>query len=176
MKKTLTQYGLIAVAALACWQFGSVAGAQDPVAPTPPQPAPAPVVQHQAHAVSEVPLAANQRPDVFYNHYLNPAFDGTAARMYPAPMPVPARVGQTQYTYQPLLPHEYMYRHDRVYYTPHGTADMFYADPCRCKTGGQPYTRTRVIWGYGSNTISPTPLSLPTFLRKFRPAVGATCR
>ena len=177
MKKTLQQLRLVAVIALSCWQLSSVGAAQDKTGATPPQRVPAPVVKQAV----EMPLAANQHPNVFYNHYLHPAADGTAASMYPAPMPVPARVGQTQYTYQPLLPHEYMYRHDRVYYTPHGTIDMFYADPCNQGTCGRriqgtTYTKTSVIYGYSSNHLKPMPLQLPTFNRKLWKACGATCR
>jgi hypothetical protein len=37
--------------------------------------------------------------------------------MYTSPRPVPANVGQTWVTYQPFMPHEYLYKHDRSYYT-----------------------------------------------------------
>lgn len=169
MKKTLKQLQFVALIALSCWQLGSVCAAQENNAPVPQ-----PLVQHQP--VQEIPLAMNQRPDVFYNYYLPPAMDGTAAAMYPAPLPVPARVGQAHYTYQPLLPHEHMYRHSRVYYTPHGTRDMFYTDPCKCKARGQSYTKTSVIYTYGTNRLSPMPLQLPSLNRKFWKACGATCR
>ena len=153
------------------WQLGSVCAAQNNNAP-----APTPAVVPQAIHAHDVPLAMNQRPDVFYNYYMQPAMDGTAAAMYAAPFPVPQRVGQSYYTYQPLLPHEHMYRHDRVYYTPHGTRDMFYTDPCKCKSRGQTYTKTSVIWTYGSNHLSPLPIQLPNIGRKFMKACGATCR
>ena len=175
MKKTLQQLKLVAIIALSCWQLGSVSVAQDEAdkaGATPPQPVPAPVVNQAV----DMPLAANQHPNVFYNHYLQPAMDGTAAAMYPAPMPTPAFVGQTQITYQPLLPHEYMYRHRRVYYRPHGTRDMFYSDPCTNDMGGTTYTKTRVSWGYGTNVLTPRPFYLPGCNRKFWKACGATCR
>ena len=172
MRKTLNQIQLVAVIALSCWQLGSTCAAQDQKDATPTKPAPAPAATQAA----DIPLAINQRPDVFHNYYLQPSMDGTAASMYPAPHPVPARVGSTQFTYQPLLPREYMYRHDRVYYTPHGTRDMFYADPCNCKMRGQTYTKTSVMWGYGSNQLSPMPLQLPSFGRKFWKSCGPTCR
>ena len=35
--------------------------------------------------------------------------------MYIAPRPVPAFVGHTYYTYQPLMPHEFMYPHWKSY-------------------------------------------------------------
>ncbi|MEM6330433.1 MAG: hypothetical protein AAF790_09300 [Planctomycetota bacterium] len=59
-----------------------------------------------------------QRPnDLFYNYYVGPEPSGTAAEMYVAPLPVPERVGHTYGTYQPLLPHEFMYGHTRSWWT-----------------------------------------------------------
>lgn len=59
-----------------------------------------------------------QRPnDLFYNSYVGPQPSGTAAQMYVSPLPVPEHVGHTYTTYQPFMPHEYMYRHHRSYYT-----------------------------------------------------------
>ena len=37
--------------------------------------------------------------------------------MYVSPRPVPPYVGHTYVTYQPFMPHEYMYKHSRAYYT-----------------------------------------------------------
>lgn len=54
-------------------------------------------------------------PDLFYNFYVGPACDGVPAEMYPAPYPTPPLVGHTYYTYQPLMPHEFLYQHHRVY-------------------------------------------------------------
>ncbi|MGL4513928.1 MAG: hypothetical protein ACRCT8_12630 [Lacipirellulaceae bacterium] len=59
-----------------------------------------------------------QRPnDLFYNSYVGPQPSGTAAQMYVSPLPTPANVGHTYTTYQPFMPHEYMYKHHRSYYT-----------------------------------------------------------
>lgn len=61
--------------------------------------------------------------DLFYNYYVGPQPSGTAAQMYVSPLPVPARVGHTYVTYQPLMPHEFLYAHGtaccpgRSYYT-----------------------------------------------------------
>ena len=55
-------------------------------------------------------------PDLFYNFYVQAAPDGTSAQLYLSPVPTPRRVGHTYITYQPLMPHELMYCHDRVYY------------------------------------------------------------
>jgi hypothetical protein len=70
------------------------------------------------------------RPDLVYNYYVPGGPGGVPAAMYLAPRPVPPLVGHTYFTYQPLMPHEYMYQHQRRYYR--------YYD---CGTG---LTRTRV--------------------------------
>ncbi len=56
------------------------------------------------------------KQDLFYNFYEGPDPSGTAAGMYISPRPVPPHVGHTYTTYQPLMPHEYMYRHTRTNY------------------------------------------------------------
>jgi len=71
-------------------------------------------------------------PDLFYNFYVPPTCGGVGARMYVAPVPVPAVVGHTYYTYQPLMPHEFLYRHQRRYH--------------RYYNEGRGVTRTSVIW------------------------------
>ncbi len=58
--------------------------------------------------------------DLFYNYYVGTNGLGVPAGMYPAPRPTPWTVGQVYYTYQALLPHEYMYPHYRQYYTYYG--------------------------------------------------------
>jgi len=70
------------------------------------------------------------QPDLFYNYYVPGGPGGVPTAMYLAPRPVPPLVGHTYFTYQPLMPHEYMYQHQRRYYR--------YYD---CGTG---LTRTRV--------------------------------
>ena len=54
-------------------------------------------------------------PDLFYNYYQGANAEHTAG-MYPAPYAIPSITGQTYFTYQPFLPHEYMYTHSRSYY------------------------------------------------------------
>lgn len=72
------------------------------------------------------------RPDLFYNYYVDPSCGAVPAQMYIAPRPVPPLVGQTYYTYQPLMPHEMLYRHHRSYH--------------RYYNEGRGLTRTHVIW------------------------------
>lgn len=55
-------------------------------------------------------------PHLFYNFYVGGNCGSIPAGMYPSPMPTPPIVGHTFYTYQPLLPHEFMYAHKRVYH------------------------------------------------------------
>jgi hypothetical protein len=59
--------------------------------------------------------------DLFYNYYVgSPA--RLPAQLYISPRPVPPHVGHTWITYQPLMPHEFLYKHKRTYYRyyPHG--------------------------------------------------------
>lgn len=78
----------------------------------------------------------SSRPDLFYNYYVPPvncnAYGAVGAEMYLCPRPTPPLVGHTYITYQPLMPHEFLYKHHRHYYRDNG-----------------PYagvTRTRVWW------------------------------
>jgi len=73
------------------------------------------------------------RPDLFYNYYVGPSpvVGGVPAQLYVSPRPTPPLVGQTYITYQPLMPHEFLYKHHRQYYRYHPGSGM---------------TRTRVLW------------------------------
>jgi len=54
--------------------------------------------------------------DLFYNFYVGGGPSGAyPAQMYLSPRPTPALVGHTYITYQPFLPHEFMYHHRRSY-------------------------------------------------------------
>ena len=59
---------------------------------------------------------ARPRDDLFYNHYVGPsAVGGNPAQLYLSPIPTPPLVGHTYITYQPLMPHEFLYKHHRTY-------------------------------------------------------------
>jgi hypothetical protein len=75
---------------------------------------------------------APRRTRLFQNYY---ASGGIAAPLYTAPVQVPALAGHTYATYEPLMPHELLYRHNRTYY--------------RYYDGGRGLTRTRVVWWSG---------------------------
>jgi hypothetical protein len=75
-----------------------------------------------------------ERPpyDLFYNFYVPPGpAGGVGAELYLSPRPTPAYVGHTWVTYQPFLPHEFLYHHCRCYFRKH--------------TDGR-WTKTSVIW------------------------------
>jgi hypothetical protein len=72
------------------------------------------------------------QPELFYNYYVPGTCGGVPAEMYLAPQPVPALVGHTYFTYQPMMPHELLYQHHRTYY--------------RHYDEGRGLTRTRVSW------------------------------
>lgn len=70
------------------------------------------------------------QPDLFYNYYAWPACSGVGAELYVSPRPIPPNVGHTYITYQPLMPHEFLYTHHRTYH--------------RYYNGGQGLNRTSV--------------------------------
>ena len=71
-------------------------------------------------------------PNLFYNYYVPPGGSpGVGAQLYVAPLPTPPLVGHTWVTYEPLMPHEFLWRHCRKYQ--------------RCHPNGS-VTRTKVVW------------------------------
>jgi hypothetical protein len=83
-------------------------------------------------------ISYQKQKDLFYNEYVGPGPSGAVAAMYPSPQPVPPSVGHTYVTYQPLMPHEYLYRHQRAYYT---------------HNYGAGWTRTNVRYGTFGNRL-----------------------
>jgi hypothetical protein len=69
-------------------------------------------------------LNRHQTAPGLFTQYYYPAHcsGGVATQLYLAPYPTPPLVGHTYVTYQPFMPHEYMYKHHRTYYKwhPHG--------------------------------------------------------
>ena len=86
---------------------------------------------HRGRAITCRP-ADYGRPDLFHNYYVNPNCGGVGAQLYTAPGPVPQHVGHTYFTYQPLMPHEFLYQHKRSYH-------RYYDE-------GRGFTRTHVKW------------------------------
>lgn len=50
-----------------------------------------------------------------YGYYVHPGPGVLGAQLYLCPRPAPPVVGYTYITYQPLAPHEFMYKHCRRY-------------------------------------------------------------
>ena len=87
-----------------------------------------PNASHQAQAGGRHRTAG----DLFYNYYVPPGEGGgVPAALYLSPRPTPPLVGHTYVTYQPLMPHEFLYRHCRTYYR---------------KNPGAGWTRTVIVW------------------------------
>ncbi len=63
---------------------------------------------------------------LFYNYYAPVGPSGVPAQLYVSPRPTPPMVGHTYVTYEALAPHEFLYRHHRVYsrYHPGGGATV----------------------------------------------------
>jgi hypothetical protein len=81
-------------------------------------PAPAGAVELRPGWDGKRRVSYQQQKDLFYNYYAQPGpYNGAAAGIYPAPRPVPPHVGWTWVTYQPFMPHEFLYKHNRSYYT-----------------------------------------------------------
>ena len=77
------------------------------------------------------PYTERSQPDIFYNYYV-PNNSGSTAAAFPAPYPTPSHVGHTYYTYQPLMPNEFLYQHHRSY-------RQYY-------NNGMGMNRARVVW------------------------------
>lgn len=60
--------------------------------------------------------SAQQAPQLFAQQYTQGSANQNNAVMYISPVPVPANVGHTYYTYQPLYPHEMMHLHSERYH------------------------------------------------------------
>jgi hypothetical protein len=104
----------------------------------------------------ETPLASN----FLYNYYTQPGASQVTAGMYPAPYWSPLLGAQSQYTYQPLMPHEHLYEHRRTYYQYYGGPGAFYQDDSgRAYPGGYGLNKTTVVWQNGKSHVGPSPFS-----------------
>jgi len=93
-------------------------------------------------------ISYQQQKDLFYNYYAQPGpYCGAAAEMYVSPKPVPPHVGHTWYTYQPFYPHEYLYKHQRAYYT-HNPGAGWRRTNVRYGTGGLRLQGWMAEWHY----------------------------
>jgi hypothetical protein len=109
-------------------------------------------------------ISYQQQKDLFYNYYAQPGpYNGAAAQIYVSPLPVPPNVGHTWTTYQPLMPHEFLYRHQRSYYTHNPGAgwrrtNVRYGTNClRCQFFGSElhYPMSNGAWALNNDTFWP---------------------
>jgi len=87
---------------------------------------------HAVEGLHRNRISYQSKNDLFYNYYEGPNPSGVTAGIYISPVPVPPHVGHTYTTYQPLMPHEYLYRHTRSHYS---------------HQPGAGWTRTKVRYG-----------------------------
>ena len=109
----------------------------------------------------------NGQEYLFAQYYTQPGASSAHAEMYPAPHPVPAHVGNSYYTYQPLMPHEMMYTHSRNYYNYYASPSSFYCDMCggHHNRPGYGFNKTTVRWQSGRNSVAPLPGTLFPFTK-----------
>ena len=79
--------------------------------------------------------------------------DGSDAAKFVAPHPVPANVGTSHYTYRPLMPQEFLYRHSRNYWT------------AGSDSNGGALTRTSIHWQTTGYHMGNLPFSGKAFER-----------
>jgi len=112
-------------------------------------------------AAADQLMAQGAQPNnLFSQYYTQPGASSVNAEMYPAPHQVPRHVGHTYNTYQPLMPHEFMYAHQREYYRYYATPETFYRNQCgggHAYPGGYGLNKTTVRWQSGSNSVAPLP-------------------
>lgn len=96
--------------------------------------------------------------NLFSQYYTRGA--GPTAALYTAPHPVPRNVGHTYFTYQPLMPHEMLYAHQRNYLNYYGDGD-YYTPNFGLHGSNGSLTRTTVVWQNGSNHLAPLGLNGP---------------
>ena len=94
----------------------------------------------------------NSANNLFSQYHTQPGASMVQAGMYPAPHHVPANVGHSYYTYQPLMPHEMMYQHSRNYYNYYNTGGYY-------GCGNDSLNKTQVRWQSGANHMGHLPFS-----------------
>ena len=109
-----------------------------------------------AMSVAAAPVSAqfgqgNSANNLHSQYYTQPGASTVQAGMYMAPHYVPPHVGHTYYTYQPIMPHEMMYVHNRNYYNYYNTGGYY--------GGYNALNKTQVRWQSGANHMGPMPFS-----------------
>lgn len=100
---------------------------------------------------AEAQIGQGNYPNHLFAQYTTQGQGGLTAGKYNAPHPVPAHVGHDYRTYEPLMPHEMMYEHQRNYYNYYND-NSYYG-------GGPSLNVTSVRWQNGSYGYRPLPMS-----------------
>jgi len=90
-------------------------------------------------------------PNHLFAQYTTQGQGGLTAGKYIAPHPIPSNVGHSYRTYEPLMPHEMLYEHDRNYFN-YYTDDSF-------RGGGPSLNITSVRWQNGDQGFRPSLLT-----------------
>ncbi len=121
---TLAAWDLTTRSVTPCWAAEKAATLSEASAKAAKPAKPAPVAPIPGGEASHMPAP--------FNYYVHPGEAGVVgAQLYLSPRPTPPLVGHTYVTYPPLMPHEFLYQHHRVY---------------RTYNPGSGLTRTRVRW------------------------------
>ena len=93
---------------------------------------------------------AGSSPNPLFSQYVTQGAGTASAALYPAPHYSPMLGAQSNYTYQPLMPHEMMYQHSRNYYNYYNTGGFY-----GCSNNA--VNKTSVRWQAGNNHMGPLP-------------------
>jgi len=65
---------------------------------------------------AQAQIGEGNYPNHLFAQYTTQGQGGLTAGKYIAPHPIPSHVGHSYRTYEPLMPHEMLYEHDRSYF------------------------------------------------------------
>ena len=106
---------------------------------------------------AQAQIGPGNYPNHLFSQYTTQGNGGITAGQYVAPHPVPAHVGHQYTTYEPLMPHEMLYTHERNYYN-------YYNDNSYYGGDGS-LNVTSVRWQSGGNSFRPMPFSNTHFAK-----------
>jgi hypothetical protein len=96
---------------------------------------------------AQAQIGAGNYPNHLFAQYTTQGQGGLTAGKYIAPHPIPSNVGHSYRTYEPLMPHEMLYEHDRNYFN--------YYNDNSFKGGGPSLNVTSVRWQNGHQGYRP---------------------
>jgi hypothetical protein len=96
---------------------------------------------------AQAQIGQGNYPNHLFAQYTTQGQGGLTAGKYIAPHPVPSHVGHSYRTYEPLMPHEMLYEHDRNYFN--------YYNDYSFKGGGPSLNVTSVRWQNGDQGYRP---------------------